>query len=75
MISLKELPDGRKGIIMAINGGHGLVEKLDALGIRAGKEITKVNSQWMKGPVIIRLGNTEIAIGYGMAHKIMVEVK
>ena len=75
MISLKELPDGRKGIIMAINGGHGLVEKLDALGIRTGKEITKVNSQWMKGPVMIRSGNTEIAIGYGMAHKIMVEVK
>jgi ferrous iron transport protein A len=75
MISIKELPDGRKGIIMAINGGHGLVEKLDALGIRTGKEITKVNSQWMKGPVIIRSGNTEIAIGYGMARKIMVEAK
>jgi Fe2+ transport system protein FeoA len=29
----------------------------------------------MKGPVIIRSGNTEIAIGYGMANKIMVEIK
>jgi ferrous iron transport protein A len=75
MISLNELPDGRKGIIMEIKGGHGLVKKLDALGIRAGKEITKVNSQWMKGPVIIRSGNTEIAIEYGMTNKIMVEIK
>ncbi len=75
MISLNDLPNGQKGIIIAINGGHGLVEKLDALGIRAGKEITKVNNQWMKGPLIIRSDNTEIAIGYGMAHKIMVEVK
>ena len=75
MISLNELPDGRKGIIMAINGGPGFIKKLDALGIRIGKEITKVNRQWMKGPVIIRSGNTEIAIGYVMTHKIMVEVK
>jgi len=32
MISLYELPDGRKGIIMSINGGAGLIRKLDALG-------------------------------------------
>jgi ferrous iron transport protein A len=75
MISLNELPDGKKGIIIVIKGGYGLVKKLDALGIRPGKEVTKVNSQWMKGPVIIRSGNTEIALGYGMANKIMVEVK
>ena len=75
MISINKLPEGKKGIIMAINGGVGLIKKLDALGIRTGKEITKVNSQWMKGPVIIRSGNTEIAIGYGMANKIMVEIK
>jgi len=75
MISLNELPDGKKGIIIVIKGGYGLVKKFDALGIRPGKEVTKVNSQWMKGPVIIRSGNTEIALGYGMANKIMVEVK
>ncbi len=75
MISINKLPEGKKGIIMTINGGAGLVKKLDALGIRTGKEIIKVNSQWMKGPVIIRSGNTELAIGYGMANKIMVEIK
>jgi len=75
MVALNDLPDGSNGIIMAINGGHGLVQKLDVLGIRVGKEITKINRQWMKGPVIIRSGKTEIAIGYGMAHRIMVQAK
>ncbi|MBN2213609.1 MAG: ferrous iron transport protein A [Bacteroidales bacterium] len=75
MISLNDLPVGKKATITAISGGYGLIRKLDILGIRPGKEITKISSQWMKGPVIIRWGNTDIAIGYGMAHKIMVEVK
>jgi len=75
MVTLVDLPDGSHGIIMAINGGHGLTQKLDDLGILVGKEITKVSRQWMKGPVIIRSGNSEIAIGYGMARRIMVEIK
>jgi len=74
MISLIDLPDGSAATIKAINGGHGLVQKLDNLGIRAGKEITRVSRQWLKGPVIIRAGQTEIAIGYGMARRIMVEI-
>lgn len=75
MVALIDLPDCSSGTIAAINGGYGLVQKLDALGIRVGKEITKVIRQWMKGPVIIRSGNNEIALGYGMAHKIIVEIK
>lgn len=75
MISLTEMPAGKKGTIAAINGGYGLVKKLDKMGFRIGKEITKVSGQWMKGPIVIRSGNTEIAIGFGIANKIMVEVK
>ena len=75
MVTLNDLPVGKEGIIMAVNGGHGLVQKLDAMGIRIGKELTKVSRQWMKGPVIIRSGNTEIAIGNGMAKRIMVNIK
>jgi len=71
MITLIDLPDGSTGTITAINGGYGLTQKLDDLG----KEIIKVSRQWMKGPVIIRSGNMEIALGYGMARRIMVEIK
>ena len=50
-----------------------MTRRLDALGIRVGETITKVSSQWMRGPVLVRHGNTDVAIGYGMAQKIMVE--
>lgn len=75
MISLDKMPAGKKGIIIDVQGGHGIVQKMNVLGIRPGKEIIKISNQLMKGPIIIRSGNTEIAIGYGMARKIMVEVK
>jgi ferrous iron transport protein A len=75
MTALNDLPDGCIGTITTINGGYGLIQKLDVLGIRVGIEITKVSRQWLKGPVIIRSGSTEIAIGYGMARRIKIEVK
>ena len=51
----------------------GLNRKIDMIGIRVGMEIKVVSRQWMKGPVIIRVGNTEVAIGYRMADKILVK--
>ena len=74
IISLVEMPPGEKGRIAVIQGGHGLIRKLDAMGIRIGKEITKVSAQWMRGPVLLRQGNTELAIGFGMAKHILVEI-
>jgi ferrous iron transport protein A len=73
MLTINDLPVGKKGIIRTINGGYGLIQKLDALGIREGIEIVRISTQWMKGPVTIRYGNSEVAIGHNMAMKIVVE--
>lgn len=73
MLTINDLPAGKKGIIRTINGGYGLTQKLDSLGIREGIEIVRISTQWMKGPVTIRYGNSEVAIGHNMAMKIMVE--
>jgi ferrous iron transport protein A len=73
MVALNELQVGKKGIIKTISGGHGLIQKLDVLGIREGTEIMKVSRQWMRGPVTISYGSSEVAIGHKMATKIMVE--
>jgi Fe2+ transport system protein FeoA len=44
---------------------------LQALGIRPGKKITKVSS-FRRGPVTVRIDNTHVAIGFGMADRIVV---
>jgi ferrous iron transport protein A len=73
ILTINDLPAGKKGIIRTINGGYGLIQKLDSLGIREGIEIVRISTQWMKGPVTIRYGNSEVAIGHNMAMKILVE--
>ena len=70
--TLSRMEAGQSGIVVQIQGGHGLIKRLSALGIRPGQRITKVSSMFMRGPVTIQLGNTQVAIGFGMANKIIV---
>lgn len=72
-VTLRQIRDGQSSIVIQIQGGHGLISRLNALGIRPGQRITKVSSTLMQGPVTIRVGNAQVAIGFGMANKIIVE--
>ncbi|NQT04090.1 MAG: ferrous iron transport protein A [Planctomycetes bacterium] len=73
-ISLAQMRSGQKGRIVEINGGYGLACKLDALGIRTGKEITKISEQLVRGPVLLQQDRTQAAVGFGMASKVLVEI-
>ena len=75
LVDLTQLGSGKEGVIRDILGGRGLMSKLSSLGIRPGVKVRKVSSQFLRGPVTIRIGNTQIAIGFGMARRIIVEVK
>jgi len=65
---------GQSGTVIQIQGGHGVVRRLNALGIVPGKRITKISSMLMRGPVTVEVDRVRIAIGFGMVSKIMVEV-
>jgi len=58
--------------VIQIQGGYGLVNRLNALGIRPGKRITKISSMFMRGPVTIQVDRAQVAIGFGMARRIIV---
>lgn len=72
-LDLTRLQEGESGVVMNIQGGYGLTRRLESLGIRVGKKVTKVSSQLMHGPVTIQIDNSQVAIGFGMAKKILVE--
>jgi len=65
---------GQTGTVVGVLGGHGLIRRLDALGIRPGRKVTKLSSTLFRGPIILRVDNTQVAVGFGMARKIIVEV-
>jgi ferrous iron transport protein A len=72
-MDLTQLKAGEKAVFMGAEGGCGMIAKLEAMGIRPSITITKISAQFMHGPVIIKAGNTQLAIGFGMAKRIMVE--
>ena len=73
-LTLAEMKTGQTGTMVGVLGGHGLVQRLDALGIRPGKKVTKISSTLFHGPVTLRVDNAQVAVGFGMARKIIVEV-
>lgn len=75
IISLTDLAAGKKGKVFSFKGGKKLKKKLDSLGIRKGKQVKKVSDMVLKGPITIQIENSSrVAIGRGMAEKIMVKV-
>jgi Fe2+ transport system protein FeoA len=71
-IPLNKLRRGQKGIILAIDGGRNFASKIESMGLHIGVTIEIVSAQLLHGPVTIRVGSTQAALGYGMAGKIMV---
>lgn len=75
ILDLTELKTGQKGVIVEVAGGFHFTKKIQSMGIRPGKEITKLSAQLWHGPQTIELDKMRIAVGYGMAKKIMIQVK
>ncbi|AKG54192.1 hypothetical protein DGWBC_1560 [Dehalogenimonas sp. WBC-2] len=65
-------PPGQVMEISTIIGGHGLCQKLTSMGIIPGSCI-KVNEGHRSGPLIIDIKGSRIALGCGVAQKIMVK--
>jgi ferrous iron transport protein A len=73
-VTLAQMRGGQSGIVLGIDGGPGMVNRLNALGIIPGKRITKISSMLMRGPVTVEVNRTRVAIGFGMANRILVQV-
>lgn len=74
LITLTRMQTGQSGRVVEIQGGFGVVDRLNALGIIPGKRITKISSMLARGPVAIQVDRAQLAIGYGMANKIIVQL-
>ncbi len=72
-LTLADMKAGQSGTVVEVLGGHGLVRRLDALGIRPGKKVTKISSMLFRGPVLLSVDNAQVAVGFGMARKIVVK--
>jgi ferrous iron transport protein B len=58
--------------VIEIQGGTQATRKLEEMGVIPGVIIEKKSAALMRGPIVITKGETQFAIGYGMAQKILV---
>lgn len=69
------MKEKQRGRVSEISGGSALANRMMSMGVYPGREITKLSHFAMKGPVAIKVGRSVLALGHGMAAKILVELE
>lgn len=73
VIPLTKLKKDTRAKVIEVAGGKQVALRLSTLGLRPGSHFLKVSSFALRGPVTIKVGSTTIALGHGMAEKVLVE--
>ena len=76
MVSLINAPEDTSLRIVDISGGHGVRRRLFALGFHKDDIIELDSRSILRGPILVKNLSTDasVALGRGVARKIMVEV-
>ena len=69
MAPLSSLESGAVGVVQDLNGGRGFVSRADALGFTPGTEVAMLQN-YRRGPLIVVVRDTHVALGRGEARKI-----
>ena len=71
---LIDLKEGEKAVVVCVKGGRGVIQRLTDMGLTPHTEITVIKSVFF-GPIEISVRGSKLAIGRGIAAKILVERK
>ena len=71
--TLLELDLREEAEIVSFEGGTIMNRRLEGMGIRQGKKISRISSQYIRGPVIVSVDGQQTAMGRGMVSKLIVK--
>jgi ferrous iron transport protein A len=69
--TLSDLAPGEVGVVRELAGGRGFMSRLATLGFTPGAKLTMVQN-FGRGPLIVNIRDTRIALGRGEAAKVHV---
>lgn len=69
---LSSLKPGERGVVVGLSGGRGLTSRLISLGFTLGTEVTLLQN-YGRGPLLVTVRDTRVALGRGEALKVLVE--
>ncbi len=70
--SLDQVAAGERVRVVHIGGGHAMQQRLIGMGLRVGSVVRRQNTMAF-GPVIVSAGMARLALGRGMARRVIVE--
>jgi ferrous iron transport protein A len=74
LLALTDLPADTEGTVVGLEGGYGMRARLRSMGIFEGTRLRKVSAIGWRGPVVVLVARTQLAIGYGIARRVVVRV-
>ncbi|MBN2354866.1 ferrous iron transport protein A [candidate division KSB1 bacterium] len=74
LLPLSQLLSGQSGKIVDITSGWHLRRRLNQIGIHIGDQLVVKRNTVLGGPVLILIHHCEIALGKGMAEKIIIHL-
>ena len=72
-MTLDQIAAGKRARVIEIRGGRGLCRHLEQMGIHAGDVISLQGAGAFRGPLLIEVHGSRIALGRGVARKVIVE--
>lgn len=72
-ITLAEVSSGKKVRVIDLPQGRRSLGRLVDLGIGPGVELEVMTAHAFRGPIVVRMDGNPVAIGHGLAKRIMVE--
>jgi ferrous iron transport protein A len=74
MMALDTVDVKKKARVIMIDGGHRVRAHLNTLGIHIGDWLTVVERAPFRGPVLVEVNGSRLALGRGIASKVKVEI-
>jgi ferrous iron transport protein A len=71
-MTLDQLARGDEARIASIDGGLGMRRHLEALGVYPGDAVKVIQVSALRGPVLVETGGRKLAIGRGVASRVLV---
>jgi len=73
LTTLDQIFENSKAKVIDVRGGGRIRQRLSQMGIHPGDMITILRYGALRGPILIEIHGSQVALGRGIASKIIVE--
>ncbi len=71
--TLDQLYESKGAKVIDVQGGQGIRQRLSQMGIHPGDTITILRCGALRGPILIEVHGSQVALGRGIASRIIME--